>query len=155
MTGRPPWKLYTYILWEIYCVQRLVLTTDAWWLTWRTVNTVCKGPGELQQGSRWAPQTRVMKHLITSLAVISLVSYPFIVTLTQWLHEESLILPDSHYPWVGPQRSVLLTTIKKVEDLHTFTLFDTSRLLNCDSMEMVVCEPCLLRFPCSCWHSMY
>jgi len=32
----------------------------------------------------------------------------------QWLHEESLILPDSHYPWVGPQRSVLLTTIKKV-----------------------------------------
>jgi len=58
-----------------------------------------------------------MKHgckVITSLAVISLVSYPFIVTLTQWLHEESLILPDSHYPWVGPQRSVLLTTIKKV-----------------------------------------
>lgn len=35
----------------------------------------------------------------------------------QWLHEESLISPDSHYPWVGPQRSMLLTTIKKVNRL--------------------------------------
>ena len=34
--------------------------------------------------------------------------------ILQWLHEESLISHDSHYPWVGPQRSMLLTTIKKV-----------------------------------------
>lgn len=32
----------------------------------------------------------------------------------QWLHEEKLILPDAPYPWVGTQRSVILTTIKKV-----------------------------------------
>eukprot|EP00731_Ephydatia_muelleri_P029201 Em0020g845a len=32
----------------------------------------------------------------------------------QWLHEESLIQPDVHYPWIGPQRSALLTNIKKV-----------------------------------------
>ena len=38
----------------------------------------------------------------------------FLTLAIQWLHEESLISPDSHYPWVGPQRSVLLTTIKKV-----------------------------------------
>ena len=37
-----------------------------------------------------------------------------VVLVLQWLHEESLISPDSHYPWVGPQRSLLLTTIKKV-----------------------------------------
>ena len=36
----------------------------------------------------------------------------------QWLHEENLILPDSHYPWVGPQRSMLLTSIKKVCRQH-------------------------------------
>jgi PI-3-kinase-related kinase SMG-1 len=32
----------------------------------------------------------------------------------QWLHEESLIVPDSVHAWVGHQRSALLTTIKKV-----------------------------------------
>lgn len=45
----------------------------------------------------------------------------------QWLHEESLISPDSHYPWVGPQRSMLLTTIKKVH-VYTFCSLTISPL---------------------------
>lgn len=40
----------------------------------------------------------------------------------QWLHEEKLILPDSSYPWVGMQRSVILTTIKKVSTSHIIVI---------------------------------
>ena len=38
----------------------------------------------------------------------------YIFVFLQWLHEESLIVPDSVHAWIGQQRSALLTTIKKV-----------------------------------------
>ena len=62
-------------------------------------------------------------------------SLPLILTLTQWLHEESLILPDSHYPWVGPQRSMLLTTIKKVRCRRLTTQFDSLSTTQLDTRQ--------------------
>ena len=34
--------------------------------------------------------------------------------MSQWLYEEMLSTPDPHYPFLGPQRSVIVGTIKKV-----------------------------------------
>lgn len=55
--------------------------------------------------------------LICSYNRVTIIMYYMLVCVivfVQWLHEESLIVPDSVHAWIGQQRSALLTTIKKV-----------------------------------------
>lgn len=53
----------------------------------------------------------------------------------QWLHEEKLILPDSPYPWIGTQRSVILTTIKKVSISHLVVIPWLLRVFQCHTVQ--------------------